>query len=57
MRAHYHLGQRGVAIRQFRICSDLLERELGVAPSRLTLALYEAIRDDRQLPPDSALLG
>jgi DNA-binding SARP family transcriptional activator len=52
MRAHYHLGQRGVAIRQYRLCSDLLRRELGVAPSRLTRALYEAIRDDDPLPTD-----
>jgi len=57
MRAHYYLGQRGVAIRQFRLCSELLERELGVTPSRLTRALYEAIRDDQPLPIDSALLG
>jgi DNA-binding SARP family transcriptional activator len=56
MRAHYHLGQRGVAIRQFRICCELLEKELGVTPSRLTRALYEAIRDDNQLPADSAHL-
>jgi DNA-binding SARP family transcriptional activator len=52
MRAHYYLGQRGVAIRQFKLCAELLQRELGVAPSRLTRALYEAIRDDGQLPSD-----
>lgn len=57
MRAHYHLGQRGVAIRQFRTCCDLLERELGVTPSRSTRALYEAIRDDAPFPSESARLA
>src|SRR5690606_19244406 len=54
MRAHYRLGQRGVAIRQYNLCCELLQRELGVGPSRLTRALYAAIRDDRELPEDHA---
>jgi DNA-binding SARP family transcriptional activator len=56
MRAHYHIGQRAVAIRQFEACAELLRRELGVRPSRQTRALYEAIRDDAELPTDTQLL-
>ena len=52
MRSHYELGQRAIAIRQFGLCSELLRKELGVRPSRITRALYEAIRDDTQLPAD-----
>src|SRR5712691_3073032 len=36
MRAHYNLGQRASAIRQYRACAADLERELGAAPSLLT---------------------
>ena len=37
-------GMRSAALRQFQICSDCLERELDVAPSNATVALYEEIK-------------
>jgi DNA-binding SARP family transcriptional activator len=52
MRAHYYLGQRASAIRQYRACAADLERELGAAPSLLTQQLHEAICHDHQLPPE-----
>ena len=38
-------GDRAGAIRQYRACVAVLERELGVAPLAETTELYEAIRD------------
>jgi DNA-binding SARP family transcriptional activator len=52
MRAHYHLGQRAAAIRQYRACGADLKRELGAAPSLLTQQLHEAICHDRDLPAE-----
>ncbi len=40
-------GDRAAAIRQYRACVAVLERELGVAPLTETTELYEAIRDGR----------
>ena len=37
-------GMRSAALRQYQICSDSLEKELGVEPSNATVALYEEIR-------------
>jgi DNA-binding SARP family transcriptional activator len=56
MLAHYHLGQRAVAMRQYSDCADLVRRELGARPSRQTQLLYEAIRDDAELPAEPPLL-
>ncbi len=50
MRAHYYLGQRASAIRQYRTCATALERELGAAPSLLTQQLHDAICHDYELP-------
>jgi DNA-binding SARP family transcriptional activator len=55
MRVHYLTGQRSCAIRQYRECAELLQRELGVTPSRQTEALYAAIRQDRPMPEDTRL--
>jgi LuxR family transcriptional regulator, maltose regulon positive regulatory protein len=55
MRAHLALGQRACAMRQYQLCAELLDRELGVEPSRLTRQLYEAIRTDAELPPEVRL--
>ena len=55
MRAHYALGQRGAAIRQYRICAKQLKDELGVEPSMLTRALFEAICNDTSIPPEPPL--
>jgi DNA-binding SARP family transcriptional activator len=56
MRAHLALGQRACALRQYQTCVDLLERELGVGPSRLTRQIHDAIRADAELPPERRLL-
>jgi len=37
-------GKRSIALRQFQICCEHLENELGVAPSNVTVALYEEIK-------------
>ena len=52
MRAHYYLGQRAAAIRQYRACAADLERELGAPPSLLTQQLHEAICHDHHLPAE-----
>lgn len=44
-------GDRSGAIRAYRACVAVLERELGVAPLADTTELYEAIRDARAEPP------
>ncbi len=47
MRLLARSGDRAGAIRQYRSCVAVLERELGVSPLAETTELYEAIRDDR----------
>jgi hypothetical protein len=39
-------GQTAAALRQFRTCALLLERELGVKPSRETEQLHHVMRAD-----------
>jgi len=50
-------GDRAGAIRQYRACVAVLERELGVAPLAETTDLYEAIRDGRLAGPPGRPLG
>jgi DNA-binding SARP family transcriptional activator/tetratricopeptide (TPR) repeat protein len=46
------MGDRAGAIRQYRACVAVLERELGVTPLAETTELYEAIRGARvETPP------
>lgn len=47
MRLHYLAGDRTAALHQYERCAAALEAELGVKPSRRTVALYEQIRADR----------
>lgn len=47
IRLHYLAGDRAGALRQFQRCETALQKELGVAPSRRTLELYEQIRSDK----------
>ncbi len=42
MRLHAQKGDRAAAIRQYRDCVALFERELGVGPDEATTELYEA---------------
>ena len=44
-------GRRGDAIHQYRACVATLDRELGVRPLDDTVALYQAILEDRVAPP------
>ena len=43
--------QRGAALRQYRECVKVLDRELGVAPLEETQDLYRTIKENRLLPP------
>ena len=45
MRCHYALGQRGLAVRQYFISRDTLDRELGLPPMEATTQLYEQIKN------------
>jgi DNA-binding SARP family transcriptional activator len=44
MHLYYLAGERAAALRQFQTCHDILEDELGVLPSRQTVALCDQIR-------------
>ena len=43
MRAYARAGRRGEALRQYRSCTEILKRELGVAPDAETRSLAEEI--------------
>jgi DNA-binding SARP family transcriptional activator len=48
MRCYAHLGLRGRALRQYRLCEKILRQEYGTAPSPETQALYASLlRDER----------
>ena len=47
MRLYYLRGDRTEALRQYERCVAALAAELGVQPSRRTVALYEQLRADR----------
>ncbi len=55
MRAHYSMGQRACAIRQYNSCAKLLMEELGIRPSQQTQRLYRAICDDTELPSETPI--
>jgi DNA-binding SARP family transcriptional activator len=57
MRLHARNGDRAAAVRQYRACVAVLERELGVAPLAETTELYEAIRDRPAGPQPVASAG
>ena len=46
MRLHCLSGNRAAALRQYDQCSAALEEELGVRPSKHTVAIYEKIQAD-----------
>ena len=43
MRLYQESGQRAMAIRQYRVCSRILEKELGVSPMEETRLLHKEI--------------
>jgi DNA-binding SARP family transcriptional activator len=47
MRLYYLLGDRAEALRQYERCAAALEEELGVQPSKSTVALYKQIQADQ----------
>src|SRR5215470_8071580 len=50
MRLYARQGRRGAALRQYQVCVDLMQRELGVEPEPETRQLYQEIlkRPSRQ---------
>jgi DNA-binding SARP family transcriptional activator len=48
MRLYAWSGQRGAALRQYRACVRVLDRELGVAPLEETTELYQTIKQGRE---------
>lgn len=55
MRVYGAMGARGLALRQFEVCRDLLRGELNVAPDHETMALYEDLVANRSEPYGSEL--
>ncbi len=51
MRLYYLVGNRSAALRQYEVCKDIIERELGVAPLTETTALYEQILRQELVEP------
>jgi predicted ATPase/DNA-binding SARP family transcriptional activator len=49
-------GQRGAAIRQYELCVNLLQDEIGVEPEEETVMLFEAIKTRQLAAPDSEAL-
>lgn len=47
MRLYYKMGYRTNALRQYHSCVAALRDELDVDPTRLTVELYEELREDR----------
>lgn len=47
MRLYAQAGQVQSALRQYDLCRQALEKELGVSPQRATQELYRAIQEDR----------
>ena len=43
MRLYVRLRRRGAALRQYNVCLDVLQRELGLDPEPRTRRLYQAI--------------
>src|SRR5262249_27450720 len=50
MRLYLAQGRKDAALRQFQICADTIQRELGVAPDAETRALHRSIAQPGQTP-------
>ncbi|MPZ15914.1 MAG: AAA family ATPase [Chloroflexi bacterium] len=55
MRLHAWKGDRSAALRQYRECVRILDRELGVSPLEETTELRRAIAEGNVPPPDPPL--
>lgn len=52
MRLYYAAGNRSAALRQYEICKEILQQELGIPPLAETTELYEQIlRQELAVPP------
>jgi len=51
MRLYAMSGQRSAALRQYRDCVAVLDRELGVSPLAATTETYEAVKDNEIIAP------
>src|SRR5947209_14793774 len=51
MQLYSWAGQRSAALHQYRECVQALDQELGVSPLVETTQLYQAIKENRHLPP------
>ena len=47
MRLYYLIGDRAEALRQYERCAAALEEELGISPSKSTIAIYKQIQADQ----------
>lgn len=56
IRLHSRKGERAAAVRQYRECVALLERELGVSPDAETIRLYEAAHGEPARSVDASSL-
>lgn len=54
MRLYYLLGDRAEALRQYERCAAALEEELGINPSKSTIAIYRQIQADQLDEPTLA---
>jgi DNA-binding SARP family transcriptional activator/tetratricopeptide (TPR) repeat protein len=54
MRLFQRQGRRGEALRQYRLCVDALQRELGVEPQPETRRLYQEVVRSGRVPQGSA---
>lgn len=51
MRLYAGVGRRGAALRQYQLCVDALQRELGTAPEDATRRLYQEMLQERPTRP------
>jgi DNA-binding SARP family transcriptional activator len=47
---YYRIDDRTRAVRQWRLCKDALEQELGIRPSKRTAALAALVGEDAGTP-------
>jgi hypothetical protein len=52
MRLYYLNGDRAAALRQYEQCATILDEELGVKPSKRTIALYKQILTEQLVEPE-----
>ena len=57
MRLYLTQGRRAAALRQYQMCVDVLQRELGVEPEAETRELYRDLLPQRVRPPEASDLA